>query len=69
MNTAKLTYPPLAKDDILTLKGLPVAKKIVIGKNLSTTEEWVYYNMKARIKEYYIFQNERFINYRKNNVI
>lgn len=53
-------YPPLTSDDILALKGQPMAKKVKPNNGL-TQEEWIYYRASINSKEHYIFKNGRLI--------
>jgi hypothetical protein len=70
MNTAKLSYPPLTPDDIITLKGQPITKKISPNRAVSATlEEWIYYNMINQTKERYIFKNNKLVNYRTEEAV
>jgi len=62
--------PPLTPDDILTLRGNPVSKRIEAKRNSSATkiEEWIYYNESAKIKESYSFKDGRLISYKTNGI-
>lgn len=59
----KTSYPPLTPDDILTLRGDPVAKRIEPLKNSfnPAIEEWIYYRVNTNSKEHYVFKNGRLI--------
>jgi hypothetical protein len=63
MNSTKSAYPPLTPDDILTLRGQPVAKRIK-PNNGSSSEEWIYYNMNTNSKECYRFKNGKLAGYK-----
>jgi hypothetical protein len=71
MNNTKLTCPPLTPDDILTLRGNPMAKRIEPLKNSFTPamEEWIYYNVKENVKEMYLFKNSKLIDYQTKEAI
>lgn len=51
--------PPLTPDDIFTLRGNPMAKRIDPLKKSFTPamEEWIYYNTKTKTKEHYSFKD------------
>jgi hypothetical protein len=70
MNNTKTAYPPFTKDDILTLRGQPMAKIVVPGKTSfpPQSEEWSYYNALQNIKEHYVFKNGRFVGYKTDVV-
>lgn len=61
------TCPLLTPNDILTLRGDPVAKRIEYGGNgsASALEEWTYYNTRTNTKESYVFKNGQLIGYKK----
>jgi hypothetical protein len=58
---------PLTTDDIITLRGKPVAKKIKELKNfaLLSLEEWIYYNLNTKEQEYFLFKNGCLMNWQK----
>lgn len=70
MNSIKSAYPPLTSDDILTLYGQPVTKRIDSVNNSPAIqiEEWIYYNNRANVKESYVFKNGKLTNYREINI-
>jgi hypothetical protein len=58
--------PPLTPDDILILRGKPMAKKIEYNNSL---EEWIYYNKRTNTCESYIFKNGQVVNWNTEKVI
>lgn len=66
MNITKLNYPPLTQDDILILRGQPMAKQVEHNRysSLPQSEEWSYYNAIQNIKEHYVFKNSRLVGYK-----
>jgi len=83
-----LCYPPLTPDDIFTLRGTPMAKRVEPLKNSFSggggfppdgqagvyggnpaIEEWVYYNVKEKIKEVYLFKNSKLMNYQTKEAV
>jgi hypothetical protein len=58
-------YPPLTPDDIHILRGQPLAKMIK-SVNYAPQEEWIYYNIKEKNKEIYIFKNRKLVSYKNN---
>lgn len=71
MNNLKSTCPPLTPDNILALKGKPVAKMINPNnrKNALDFEEWIYYNVPDKTKECYRFKNGRLVNYKMEEAV
>jgi len=71
MNNAKTNGLTLSQDNILTLRGQPMVKKIdtVYNSPLAEIEEWTYYNMKANTKESYCFRNGNLIKYKKEETV
>jgi hypothetical protein len=65
MKTNLSNYPLLTPDDILILRGKPVAKRIEqTGKNpLSLSEEWVYYHINSNTAELFTFKDGQLITY------
>jgi len=59
--------PPLTIDDIVTLRGKPVAKRIKELKNsaLLALEQWICYNLKTKEQEYFLFKNGSLMNWQK----
>jgi hypothetical protein len=49
------------------LRGKPIAKRIPPHKknSLPIPEEWTYYNIPAKTKEYYLFKNGRLVGYNR----
>ena len=62
--------PPLTPDDILALRGQPMAKIIepLKGSFNPAMEEWIYYNIKEKSKEIYLFRNNKLMNYQRKEV-
>jgi hypothetical protein len=69
MNNTKYNYPPITTEEIITLKGVPMSKRIrFINKSAESSksmEEWVYYSDKDNTKEYYLFKSGKVIGYKK----
>jgi len=61
----------LTTDDIITLRGKPVAKKVEELKNSSlfSSEEWIYYHLNTKEKERFVFKNGCLANWIKNSII
>jgi len=66
MNSIKPIYPSLTQDDILTLLGQPVAKRNESARK--AIEEWIYYDIKEKNTESYIFRNGKLVNYNKKMI-
>lgn len=68
MNNTKSNCPPLTQDEIIALRGQPVAKIIEPGRNDSTVnlEEWTYFNIQTNNKESYVFKNGKLIEYKND---
>jgi hypothetical protein len=66
MNIAKLNCPPLTPDDILAIRGEPMAKQVEHDRvsSIPQSEEWSYYNTAQNIKEFYMFKNGHLVEYR-----
>jgi hypothetical protein len=62
----KSVYPPLTPEDILTLRGQPMAKRIKSCQDYSipAEEEWVYYEPNTNSKECYTFGNGKLVGYK-----
>ena len=67
MSLAKLNYPPLSPEDILSMRGQPLSKRNEFSRK--TVEEWIYYNAKEKIKEIYLFKNRKLIKYKIKEAI
>ena len=65
-------YPPLTPDDILTLRGQPVAKRNDSFRK--PIEEWIYYhdnyqnNRHAFVQESYLFRDGRLVSWTEKYV-
>lgn len=57
--------PPLTPEDILTLRGQPLAKMVTPSKHISQ-EEWIYYNPQENNKESYVFNNGKLVWYKSD---
>lgn len=70
MNKIKANCLPFTSDDIITLRGQPIAKRVKPVKNsfLPLIEEWIYYQAQTNTKESYVFKNSRLINWRKEKI-
>jgi len=69
MNKAKLVKcPPLTPDDILTLRGKPVAKRVEPAADLSKQEEWIYISARTGTEEHYFFRDECLVGWAKQPV-
>lgn len=68
MNTPIIKYTPLTAEDILALRGNPLAKKIEALKDSlnQTKEEWTYYNAWTDSMESYVFKDGELIAYKNN---
>ena len=66
----KTAYPLLTPDDILTLRGNPMAKRVEPLKNSfnPAIEEWIYYNVPDKTKECYQFKNGKLAGYKTEQV-
>jgi hypothetical protein len=70
MNNTEFACPPLTTDNILSLKGQPVSKKISPNQAISSIlEEWNYYNGFNKTKECYLFENGRLVVYKKEKTV
>lgn len=58
--------PPLTPNDVIILRGEPMAKKIesVHNSHNEEIEEWTYYNTQTNIKEFYVFKDGQLIDYK-----
>ena len=62
----KTICPPLTQDEILNLRGQPMAKCIdPIHNDSLPVEEWVYYkkNSHTYVQESYLFKNGRLVSW------
>ncbi|MBI4833348.1 MAG: hypothetical protein HY811_00810 [Planctomycetes bacterium] len=76
-NKSGLACPPLSTDDLVVLRGKPMAKIIQPINNHphpakdsfpSTTEEWVYISIRDNSNEHYFFENQQLVGWKKTAV-
>ncbi|MBI4833315.1 MAG: hypothetical protein HY811_00645 [Planctomycetes bacterium] len=60
---------PLTTDDIMALRGKPVAKWLKPKKDSEpVSEEWIYLFPQTNSKEHYLFKNGCLVNWKKTAV-
>jgi len=70
MHNKKSASLPLTVDDIIHLRGEPVAKKINPSNNdvMRSLEEWIYYNVNVGEQECFSFKDGCLINWIKKPI-
>jgi len=70
MSKTKALFLPLTADDVMHLRGEPVAKKINPPNNkaIRSFEEWIYYNVNAKEQECFAFKDGTLINWTKKPI-
>jgi len=66
MNNITQSFPQLTPNDIIILRGQPLAKRNESSRK--PVEEWMYYNAKTKTKELYVFKNETLVEYKNISV-
>lgn len=68
MSTIKANCPPLTPEEVFSLRGEPVAKRVqlTLRSSVPTKEEWIYY--RSNTKESYLFERGQLVEWTTESI-
>ncbi|MBI5359861.1 MAG: hypothetical protein HZA48_04675 [Planctomycetes bacterium] len=66
----KICCPPFTTEDILCVRGKPMAKEVRTASNRNSArhEEWIYSHVSGNMKERYIFTDGYLVGWQKTEL-